>query len=353
MRTAFLLLAAWLLAGGDGQAQVQVPSWLTLDSVAAVDRTSDGTAPAPTGVILDAFASAQLGNGFEVYARPFVQRLGTGEWNRQIWLAAARFEHKGPVGFRVDAGLIPSPIGLANLTIRPHINPTISQPASLFQGLPAPEPFSPRLTLLGAIYPYGVTAPVSGLKWDARVAIIDTSPMRSRRVFASVKAPRFANVVVGGGVTPIVGLRVGASVTQGGWKRADERPLSADTLDATVISVETEYSFRFTKLAGEWTRDALDTTTGRSVAIGWYVQAQHAISPRWFAAGRLERIGAPESDPLVTAPVSAFLGVEETVGYRLTPEVTFRLSHRARRAFAQDPFDNQMFGSVVWARRWF
>jgi hypothetical protein len=120
-----------------------------------------------------------------------------------------------------------------------------------------------------------------------------------------------------------------------------------------VISVETEYSFRFTKLAGEWTRDALDTTRGRSVAIGWYVQGQHALSARWFAAGRLERIGAPEADPLVSVPVSAFLGVEETLGYRLTPELTFRVSHRARRNFAQDPFDNQMFGSLVWARRWF
>lgn len=341
------------MGGGTGLAQVRVPPWLSLDSVAAIDRTSASNSAAPTGVILDAFGSVQLGNGFEVYARPFVQRLGTGEWNRQIWLAAARFERKGAVGLRVDAGLIPSPIGLANLTIRPHINPTISQPASLFQGLPAPEPFSPRLTLLGAIYPYGVTATVSGSKWDARVAIIDTSPMRSRRVFGSVKPPRFANVVVGGGVTPLIGLRIGASVTQGGWKRAGERPLSAGTLDATVVSVETEYSFRFTKFAGEWTRDALATTTGRSVAIGWYVQGQHALSPRWFAAGRLERIGAPEADPLVTSPASAFLGAEQTLGYRLTPEVTFRLSHRARRAFAQTPFDNQMFGSVVWARRWF
>lgn len=353
MKTAFLLLVAWLLGVSDGLAQVRVPPWLSLDSVAAIDRTSDGNATAPTGVILDAFASAQLGNGFEVYARPFVQRLGSGEWNRQVWLAAVRFERKGAVGFRVDAGLIPSPIGLANLTLRPHINPTISQPASLFQGLPPPEPFSPRLTLLGAIYPYGVTATVSGSKWDARVAVIDTSPMRSRRVFGSVKPPRFANVVVGGGVTPVVGLRVGASVTQGGWKRAAERPLSADTLDATVISVETEYSFRFTKFAGEWTRDALDTTTGRSVAIGWYVQGQHVLSPRWFAAGRLERIGAPEADPLVRLPASAFLGAEQTLGYRLTPDVTFRLSHRARRTFAQEPFDNQMLGSVVWARRWF
>ena len=143
-----------------------------------------------------------------------------------MWLAAARYERKGAVGLRVEGGLIPAPIGLANLTLRPQLNPTISQPSSLFQGLPPPEPFSPRVTLLGAIYPYGVSATVSGDKWDARAALIDVSPLRTRRIFAETNPPRFANVVVGGGVTPIVGLRFGASVTRGGWKSADERPVS-------------------------------------------------------------------------------------------------------------------------------
>jgi hypothetical protein len=41
----------------------------------------------------------------------------------------------------------------------------IPQPVPLFLGLPAVEPFSPRVTLLGAFYPYGVSATVSGSKW--------------------------------------------------------------------------------------------------------------------------------------------------------------------------------------------
>ncbi|HEY6509227.1 MAG TPA: hypothetical protein VIY56_14500, partial [Vicinamibacterales bacterium] len=195
-------------------------------------------------------------------------------------------------------------------------------------------------------------------KWDARAAILDTSPLRARRVFGSVNPPRFANVVVGGGVSPVIGLRVGASVTHGGWKRAEERPASAETLEATVVSVEAEFAFRFTKLAGEWTRDSLETTTGRSVTNGWYVQGLQTLAPRWFAAGRLEYIGGPVSDPLVTAPLDSFVGVEETLGYRLTSDLTFRVSHRARRVFptltAPAPvFVNQALVSVVWARRWF
>ncbi len=149
---------------------------------AAVDRQLDASA-ATTGVLLDTFMSAKIGPGLEIYTRPLVQRLGSGEWNRQVWLAAARYERNGAVGLRIEGGLIPAPIGLANLTLRPQLNPTISQPASLFQGLPPPEPFSPRVTLLGAIYPYGVSATVSGTKWDARAAVID--------VVAAALAPHF------------------------------------------------------------------------------------------------------------------------------------------------------------------
>jgi len=346
------VLAVLLGVRNEAAAQSQLPSWFSIDTTAAIDRQLD-TADARTGVLLDSFLSARLGPGLEIYARPFVQRLGSGEWNRQVWLAAVRYERKGAVGLRVEGGLIPAPIGLANLTLRPQLNPTISQPSSLFQGLPAPEPFSPRVTLLGAIYPFGVSATLSGTKWDARAAVIDVSPLRARRIFGDVNPPRFANVVVGGGVTPVVGLRFGASVTRGGWKRADELPASADTLDATIVTVETEFAFGYTKLAGEYTRDILTTTTGEAVSAGWYVQGQQTLTPRWFVAARVERIGAPEHDPLMAPDVGSFLGVEETVGYRLTPDLTFRLSHRARRPFAQTAFANQMFGSIVWARRWF
>jgi hypothetical protein len=347
-----LVLALLLGVRHETAAQSQLPSWFSIDSTAAIDRQLD-TADARTGVLLDSYLSARLGPGLEIYTRPFVQRLGSGEWNRQVWLAAMRYERKGAVGLRVEGGLIPAPIGLANLTLRPQLNPTIGQPSSLFQGLPAPEPFSPRVTLLGAIYPFGVSATLSGTKWDARAAVIDVSPLRARRIFGELNPPRFMNVVVGGGVTPIIGLRFGASVTRGGWKRASERPLSDGTLDATVVSVETEFAFRYTKLAGEYTRDILTTTTGEAVTQGWYIQGQQTLTPRWFAAARFERIDAPVNDSLLLPVSSAFLGVEETLGYRLTPDLTLRLSHRARRVFGQNDVVNQALGSIVWARRWF
>lgn len=347
---AVVLLLMW---PAPARAQNPLPSWLTVDTAVAVDRSRGTGSSGTIGVIADAYVAANVGHGVEVYARPFVQRLASGDWNKQVWLAAARYEHKGNLGLRVDAGLIPPPTGLANLTLRPQLNPVISQPASLFQGLPAVEPLSPRVTLLGAFYPYGVSATVSGSKWDARAAVIDTSPLRSRRIIGSNTTPRFANVVIGGGVTPVIGLRVGGSVTRGGWKRAVELPASNRTLDATMVTVEMDYSFRYSKVIGEWTRDTMATTTGRSVAVGWYVQGQQTLTPRFFVAARIERIGAPASDPRVAPVVEAFAGTEEVLAFRLTPDVTFRVGHRARRPFGQTGYVQQAAASIVWAHRWF
>ena len=254
-------------------------------------------------MLLDSFLSARLGPGLEIYTRPFVQRLGTGEWNRQVWLAAVRYERKGRGGpahrrrpdSRADRTRQPDAAAAAQPH---HLAAVVALPGAARR--PSRSARGSRCS--ARIYPFGVSATVSGAKWDARAAVIDVSPLRARRIFGDVNPPRFANVVVGGGVTPIIGLRFGASVTRGGWKRAGERPASDGTLDATIVTVETEFAFRYTKLAGEYTRDILTTTTGEAVSAGWYVQGQQTLTPRWFAAARVERIGAPEHDPLL-APV--------------------------------------------------
>lgn len=334
-------------------AQDSRPSPIAIDSNAAVDQAfnDDGTR-ARAGFIFDAFISAELGKGFEVVTRPFVQRLGSGEWNRQIWLAEVRYERHGRVGVRAEAGLIPSPIGLANLTLRPSLNATIAQPSSLFTALPAVEAGAPRINLLGPVYPYGASVTVSGTRWDGRAAVIDTSPLRTRRVFAATNPPRLGTVVVGGGVTPVVGLRVGASMARGAWWRAEEAGV-ADDRDSTVVALEAEYAVRYTKVSAEWVRDSLQTRAGHEVASGWFVQGQQTLTPRWFAAARVERIGAPAAGPSPgVTQTSRLMGTEETVGYRLTPEITLRASHRARRVFAQADYLHQVTVSLVWWRRW-
>jgi hypothetical protein len=43
---------------------------------------------------------------------------------------------------------------------------------------------------------------------------------------------------------------------------------------------------------------------------------------------------------------------EEVLGFRLTPELTVRGGHRARRGFGLPGFDHQVEVSLVWWKRW-
>lgn len=345
--------ALLLLAGASAaHAQLARPAVMAIDSSVAIDRTDTLNSGFTSGITMDTVVSMGLGAGFEGIVRPWVQKTPTGEWNRQVWVAALRYERPGPIGLRVDAGLIPSPAGLANLMLRPQLNPTVSLPSSLFTPLPTLEPGAPRATLLGAVYAYGANASISGRHWDARGAIIDTSPLRTRRTFSPTNPPRFNNVVIGAGVTPFVGFRVGGSVTHGGWERAGETPSITQNRDATIVTIESDLSFRYTRVLGEWVRDTIETGRGDAIASGWFVQGQQTITPRWFAALRVERMSSPGFTTLGTVTDQRLHGVEETLGFRLTPELTLRADHRARRLFNRTDFDQQVAVSVVWWKRW-
>ncbi|MBI2186351.1 MAG: hypothetical protein HYU37_04415 [Acidobacteria bacterium] len=350
-RALSIAAAASLTIASPLLAQQARPSVLAIDTAASLEQTADFNGNRLTGLSVDAVVS--IGRpGLEAIVWPILQRVNNGAWNHDVWIATVRYERPGPVGLRVDGGLIPSPVGLANLTVRrPHLNPTIQQPSSLFTPLPPLELRGPRPTLLGAFYPFGTQVTVSGATWDARAALIDTSPLRRRRIISRINPPRFTNVVIGGGVTPVVGFRVGASVTHGGWLQAGESPLISADRDATIVTVESEFSIRYTKLAGEWVRDSFETTLGTRVASGWFVQGQQTLAPRWFVAGRVEHM----SSPLVLGTVvqqQRLSGVEEVLGYRFTPEFTVRVGHRARRSFGQPGYDHQASVLLVWWQRW-
>jgi hypothetical protein len=353
----FVIVCALVLSvPGMVLAQQARPSIFAVDTVAAIEESvTEGDFS--TGLVFDSVISADLSRGFQAIIRPIAQRrAGTSNWNNQIWMATLRYERSTPaLGVRVDAGLIPSPIGLATLGLRPQTNPTISQPSSLFSALPALELRGPRTNLLGAMYPFGAQVTVSGPHWDARAAFIDMSPLRPREVFAEANPPRFANAIVGAGITPFVGLRLGVSAAHGGWQRAGESPANLEDRNATIVTVEGEFAFRYTKLTGEWTHDSIETSAGTRRASGWFLQGQQTLAPRLFVAGRVERISAPALLPGGAGTVRvALAGIEGTLGFRLTPEITVRVGHRARRPFAVGApgFDHQSAVSVVWWRRW-
>src|SRR5262249_33571356 len=78
--------------------------------------------------------------------------------------------------------------------------------------------------------------------------------------------------------------------------------------------------FGYTKLTGELTRTAFQTTSATAIAYEYFVQGTHTLTPRIFASARNEASSAPP------AYAGVFRGqrtrmklVEATVGYRLTP----------------------------------
>jgi hypothetical protein len=75
------------------------------------------------------------------------------------------------------------------------------------------------------------------------------------------------------------------------------------------------------------------------------------LTPRWFAAARLERIDSPLVVP-AGVTTQRMTNAEEVIGFRLTPELTVRGGHRARRGFGRSVFDHQVAVSLVWWKRW-
>ena len=196
----------------------------------------------------------------------------------------------GAIGLRVDAGQFTSPIGLSLLENRPDKNPVVSQHSTLYLPIPRYEPGTPSTNLLAAAYPLGAKVTVSGAKWDARAAVIDSSPVRGRPFFGDNKPPRMANVVAGVGVTPYIGLRFGVAVGSGRLCRRERgaRPVARrSSRDAGAgrrrvgVSATRALPASFSGPSASWRPPT------RRVDGGW-IEITQTIHPRVFVAARYD-----------------------------------------------------------------
>jgi len=352
-RALGVVVAAFLVvAPAPASAQT---SRLALDAVAAVDHDEGSQVVRHSSAWFDVFGAVRIAGGLDFRARPVVfRRSFDGAWQTQMYELALRYERAGRIGFRVDAGQFTSPIGLSLLENRPDKNPVVSQHSTLYLPIPrAIEPTTPTTWLLAAAYPLGAKVTVSGAKWDARAAVIDSSPIRGRPIFGDNKPPRLANVVAGVGFTPYIGLRFGAAVGAGAYAAEREvRDRTRGDRRATLAQIEGEWAFRHTRFAGEflWTRRGL-ATQDATVNGGW-IEVTQTLSPRIFVATRY--------DEQYTEWVSVTDGldrhepyrrVESVVGYRLLPEVTLRASYLTRKGYVVGFWDDQFLASVVFAKK--
>ena len=359
-----------LLAAVPGRAQQPTPLLpLTVEALAAVSNTSD--AVNDPFFFFDATATIRLGRGFDAIVRPYVHRLPGGTWSAQMYQLQLRYQSPTAIPIRIDAGIIPSPLGLATLELRQDRNPTIEPPFYYVARLPSFDGNADGVRLLTGGYPIGVMVSASGGGWDARAGVTDETPARKRHVFESDGRPTALQVIAGGGFSPRPGLRIGAGLGKGPYRRtsglgsashddytdgtadADEQPLaSTENRHATVLNVEAEFAFGYTRVSAEWIRDQFETDSAPAVARGFYVQAVHTITPRVFAATRVVRVSTPVfRDVTRTRRTSG--SYEATVGYRLSPELTLRGGYQTSRWFTASAWNHAAAASVVWARRWF
>jgi hypothetical protein len=345
------LVAAALVTASPAYAQT---SRIALDVVAAADIDRGSQVARKATAWFDLFGAVRITDHLDLRARPVVfRRAFDGSWQAQMYELAVRYERPGRIGLRLDAGQMTSPIGLSLLENRPNKNPVVSPHSTLYLPIPRYETGTPSTNLLAAAYPLGAQVTVSGATWDARAAVIDSSPVRGRPFFGDNKPPRMANVVAGVGLTPYIGVRLGLAVATGDY--AAEREVldkSRGNRRATVTQVEGEWAFRYTRIAGEflWTRRELATSD--STVDGGWIEITQTIHPRVFVAARYD-----DQRTKWTAAIDnrnrhePYRRVETTAGFRLLPEVTLRASYMTRKGYVVGFWDDQFLASIVFAKK--
>jgi hypothetical protein len=342
----------------------QSPERFALDSVVSIDEFGGENVSSHPQIIIDVSGGARISDRVQAYVRPWFRlpRPNTPtspvpDWSHELYQAGIRYERPaagGGLAIRLDAGYNVSPIGLGVIDTRPSLNPTIAAHISYLSPMPPFDLTVPRVSAIATTYPLGGQVTVSSARWDARGAVLNSAPTRNYAIGRPTSPRQTPAFVAGAGVTPITGLRVGASFAYGRYATAREvtGPVRADR-SVAIVAGEGEYAVGYTKISGEILRSRFERFAGQAVAYEWFVQGIQTLSPRWFVAGRHEGTQAP---PLITATTvgraTRLTMGETTVGFRVTPEVTLRSSYYTRKSYGASAWDHQIGVSAVWARKW-
>jgi len=325
-------------------------------------------------LIFDQTSTVGVGRGWDVVVRPWARRMPGGDWAAEMYQLQVRYTSSTRVPVRLDAGIICSPIGLSTLELRPDVNPTISAPFYYFVPMPAADGNFDRVTLISGGYPLGAIVSASGLHWDVRGGITDATPTRARSVFRSSKGPSSTQLVIGGGVTPTAGVRIGGAIASGPY-RIDALSQRTMTIPAgsmgvsyatngivakgsplpnasvTVYNLEGEYAFGYTRITGELVVDRFETMISPVTSRGFNLLGVRTLSPRWFVAGRTVRASTPVLTG-ATAGRRIAKSAEATLGYRLNRTITFRTAYQGSTSYSRPTWQHAVAFSTVWSQRW-
>lgn len=198
-----------------------------------------------------------------------------------------------------------------------------------------------------------------------RAAIVSSAPARKFALYATPGNPQHTPVaVVGGGITFFPGFRIGATYAGGHYASRAElsAPVSATSAVSAVSApapslrmwnLEGEFSFGYTKLLAEYTRERFIRGTTENRSSTWFIQGTQTLAPRWFVAGRSENITAPAPLALRSSRTAVSFRVNEAaLGYRMTNDLTLKGSVLGQRYFMASEADTRAGVQLVWSRRW-
>jgi hypothetical protein len=319
---------------------------------------------------------------FEALARPVVRRDLEGDWHADIYQLAVRYARPGRVAWRLEAGYLPSPVGISPLESRADVNPMIAPIGAYTASLPAFEAGTPGVSLMSPWYPLAAQLTLSARRWDVRAAVLESSLVRTRSLTGGADESAGAQLALGGGITPVVGLRVGGSFARGRYARgADTSAIDDRDRQATLAGIDADWSFRYTRIYGDAVVAAFDKAAGVARASVWTVTAVQTLSPRWYVAARsqrqttmdrLEQVDhspsyghgddggystphayepSPAGSDWLNLGAGTALSVETTVGLRLSPELTLRAGYLGYRGFSDEGLEHHATASVVWSKR--
>ena len=179
-----------------------------------------------TGVTIDSLIAAQWGDRTQLIARPVSRGRFDGSWSHALYQTGIRYQPPTRLLLRLEAGYALPVMGLGAQRSRPIARDMGSFHAHYGTPLPPFETGLPAVYAVTPSYPLVAIASLGMTRWDLRMGVADGSPTRLRDVLRNTGAPRAPQLVVGGGVTPMTGLRIGATFVRGDYTRAEERVTS-------------------------------------------------------------------------------------------------------------------------------
>ena len=206
--------------------------------------------------------------------------------------------------------------------------------------------FSTRNPLIGIPdgyslqYPLGVEVSGEAHYIDYRAGLVSLPAEHLNYVPKTTERLRPA---IGGGITPFVGTRIGASFTTGPYlnKSLTSTQLSGHEwtdFDQRVIALDASFSRGYLETHAEYSQGQYEVPNRAKKITGmtYYGEAKYTFTPRFFVAARAERNHYPFIRPTATGPnwiasLTDFVDGEVGAGYRVTASSILKVSFRGDR----------------------